>query len=162
MGFAHDVIYGDVPTQTLVKFGDAAEEVALTLRGVREGDGLAHSLLYGGDETEDMMGNFTAISRDLRHIVADVRSGKGTIGALLVDPSVYEDVKMILGNVQRNRTLRALVRYSITRDETAPRVEIRDSTRPPGGTGRGRGSAERGPSGSETGPTSGGTSSATP
>jgi phospholipid/cholesterol/gamma-HCH transport system substrate-binding protein len=46
-----------------------------------------------------------------------VRAGKGTVGALLVDPSVYEDLKMVLGNVERNRALRALVRYSIKKDE---------------------------------------------
>ena len=135
-GFAHELIYGDAPTQTLVQFGQAAEEVALTLRGVREGDGLAHSLLYGGGETEDLMGNLTAISADVRHIVADVRQGKGTVGALLVDPSVYEDLKILLGNVQRNRTLRALVRYSIRRDERSGGVEVDDPTPPRKATGR--------------------------
>jgi phospholipid/cholesterol/gamma-HCH transport system substrate-binding protein len=159
-GFAHDVIYEDSPTQSLVKFGNAAEEVALTLRGVREGNGLAHSLLYGGDETEDVMGNLTAMSADLRQIVADVRAGKGTIGALLVDPSVYEDVKVILGNVQRNRTLRALVRYSIKRDETAPGVEVRDPVPAPDRNGR---AAARGGGNSGSGPASGaGDSSAGP
>ena len=72
------------------------------------------------------MGNINAMSRDLRHIVADVRAGKGTVGALLVDPSVYEDIKMVLGNVDRNKTLRALVRYSIKQDEKAPRVDVAD------------------------------------
>jgi phospholipid/cholesterol/gamma-HCH transport system substrate-binding protein len=71
------------------------------------------------------------MSKDLRHIVADVRAGKGTIGALLVDPSVYEDVKMLLGNVERNKTLRALVRYSIKRDEKAPSVEVVDPSPAP-------------------------------
>jgi phospholipid/cholesterol/gamma-HCH transport system substrate-binding protein len=146
-GFAHDLIYGEAPTRTLVQFGEAAEEVALTLRGVREGDGLAHSLLYGGDETEDLMGNLTAISADVRHIVADVRHGKGTIGALLVDPSVYEDLKILLGNVERNRTLRALVRYSIRRDERSGGAEVRDS-KPSGAAGR--------KARSSTGPASGG------
>jgi phospholipid/cholesterol/gamma-HCH transport system substrate-binding protein len=145
-GFAHDVIYGDTPTKSLAQFGDAAEEVALTLRGVREGNGLAHSLLYGGDETQDVMGNLTAMSSDLRQIVADVRAGKGTIGALLVDPSVYEDVKLLLGNVQRNRTLRALVRYSIKRDEKASGVEARDPKPAPVGEGTATGSGDGAPS----------------
>jgi phospholipid/cholesterol/gamma-HCH transport system substrate-binding protein len=149
-GFAHELIYGDAPTRTLEQFGEAAGEVALTLRGVREGDGLAHSLLYGGDETDDVMGNVTAVSRDLRHIVADIRAGKGTIGALLVDPSVYEDLKIMLGNVQRNRTLRALVRYSIRRDEQAGPVKVRDGKAPSGGatdtkTGPASGSGASGP-----------------
>jgi hypothetical protein len=40
----------------------------------------------------------------------------------LVDPSVYEDLKLVLGNVERNKALRALVRYSIRKDEATPRV----------------------------------------
>ena len=46
-----------------------------------------------------------------------MRQGKGTIGALLVDPTVYEDIKSAVGNVERNEVLRALVRYSIKADE---------------------------------------------
>jgi hypothetical protein len=33
---------------------------------------------------------------------------------------------MVLGNVERNKALRALVRYSIRRDGTPPGVEVRD------------------------------------
>ena len=59
----------------------------------------------------------------LRDIVRGVKQGKGTVGALLVDPSIYEDLKRVLGNVERNSVLRALVRYSIRRDEQAPEVK---------------------------------------
>jgi phospholipid/cholesterol/gamma-HCH transport system substrate-binding protein len=63
----------------------------------------------------------------MKQIVADVKAGKGTLGALLVDPSVYEDLKLVLGNVERNKALRALVRYSIRRDGAQPpTVEVRD------------------------------------
>jgi phospholipid/cholesterol/gamma-HCH transport system substrate-binding protein len=66
------------------------------------------------------------MSTDLRTILDGLREGKGTLGALLVDPSVYEDMKMLLGNVQRNQALRALVRYSIKRDDGNPGVEVVD------------------------------------
>jgi phospholipid/cholesterol/gamma-HCH transport system substrate-binding protein len=125
-GFAHEVIYGEGPNKTLDSFGRAADEVALTLKGVREGNGPAKSLIYGDEGSQQLMTNLNAMSKDLRHIVKDVRSGKGTIGALLVDPSVYEDIKMLLGNVERNRALRALVRYSIQRDEKVQSVQVRD------------------------------------
>lgn len=125
-GFVHEVVYGDGPGKTMNQFGNAADEVALTLRGIREGNGPAKSLIYGDEGSQELMGNLNAMSRDLRHIVADVRKGKGTVGALLVDPSVYEDLKMMLGNVERNKTLRALVRYSIKQDEKAPKVEVTD------------------------------------
>jgi phospholipid/cholesterol/gamma-HCH transport system substrate-binding protein len=62
-------------------------------------------------------------------MVSGMREGKGTLGALMVDPSVYEDLKMLLGNIQRNQALRALVRYSIRRDG-APGVEVVDPEAP--------------------------------
>lgn len=119
-GFAHEVIYGQDGSRALAQVGGAAEELGLTLRGVREGNGLAHSILYGDEGADQLMGNLNQMSGDLRDIVADLKRGKGTLGALLSDPSVYEDVKMLLGNVGRNRSLRALVRYSIQRDEAGP------------------------------------------
>jgi phospholipid/cholesterol/gamma-HCH transport system substrate-binding protein len=125
-GFAHDVVYGEGPSKTMAQFGNAADELALTLKGIRTGNGPAKSLLYGDDKSQELMGNLNAMSRDLRQIVANVRAGKGTVGALLVDPSVYEDIKLVLGNVDRNKALRALVRYSIKQDERSPRVEVTD------------------------------------
>jgi phospholipid/cholesterol/gamma-HCH transport system substrate-binding protein len=130
-GFAHDVIYTDGPSKALAQFGGAAEELTTTLRGVREGNGIARSVIYGDDQSQQVMKNLNDMSVDLRKIVADVRAGKGTVGALLVDPSIYEDIKMVLGNVERNKTLRALVRYSISRDEKTRGVVVRDPTSPP-------------------------------
>jgi len=63
------------------------------------------------------MTNVDAMSDDMRAIVSNIRGGKGTLGALLVDPSIYEDLKTLIGNVDRNQVLRALVRYSIKQDD---------------------------------------------
>lgn len=118
-GFAYDVIYGQGPSKEIAQFGAAAQELATTLKGVRESDSLAHDALYGGKGNgAEAIANVTAMTGDLRAIVADVRKGKGTVGALLVDPSVYEDLKGVLGNVQRNDTLRALGRYWINQDQS--------------------------------------------
>ena len=69
-----------------------------------------------------------AMSDDLREIVANVKAGRGTVGALLVDPSVYEDIKSLVGNVERNQVLRALVRYSIKQnEEQKPHAEVKSS-----------------------------------
>src|SRR5690606_39348048 len=82
--------------------------------------GIADGLRFGGkgsDSAEQMLTNLAAVSRDLTGVTAQIKDGKGTVGALLNDPSVYEDLKVLLGNVQRNQVLRALVRYSIQADE---------------------------------------------
>jgi phospholipid/cholesterol/gamma-HCH transport system substrate-binding protein len=126
-GFAHDVVYGNGPSDAVAQIGRAAGELATTLEGVRKGNGLARSLIYGGDDqTAQLIADLDAVAKDARAIVSGIRNGKGTLGALMVDPSVYEDLKVLLGNVERNKTLRALVRYSIQRDEKVLPVEIRD------------------------------------
>lgn len=127
-GLAHEVIYGESGSTAIEQFGSAAEELALTLQGIREGDGLAHQVLFGGGDanSQKIVEDLAAITGDLRALTRGVREGKGTVGALMVDPSVYEDLKVLLGNVQRNEVLRALVRYSIKQDEQHPKVEVRD------------------------------------
>jgi len=125
-GLAHEVLYGDESSKAVAQFGGAADELRLTLKGVREGNGIARSIIYGDEGSQQMVANLNQMSGDLKQIVADMKSGKGTLGALLVDPSVYEDLKVVLGNVERNKALRALVRYSIRRDGAAPGVEVRD------------------------------------
>jgi phospholipid/cholesterol/gamma-HCH transport system substrate-binding protein len=129
----HEVLYGEDSSKAIAQFGGAADELRVTLKGIREGNGVARSLIYGDDSSQAFMKNLNAASDDIRQITANLRAGKGTIGALLVDPSVYEDLKMVLGNVERNKALRALVRYSIRRDE-ASGTTVRDaSSRPSGG-----------------------------
>jgi phospholipid/cholesterol/gamma-HCH transport system substrate-binding protein len=132
-GLAHEVVYGESGSRALAQVGSAADELGKVLAGVREGDGLAHGLLFGntgagGDSAlgDKVAGDVAAMSSDLRAILGDMRQGKGTLGALLVDPSIYEDLKLLLGNVQRNQALRALVRYSIQRDDGSPGVQVVD------------------------------------
>jgi phospholipid/cholesterol/gamma-HCH transport system substrate-binding protein len=133
-GFAHDVIYDRGMSKTATQLGEAAGEMALTLKGVRDGNGIAKGLLYGDPDQQQIMANLNTMSRDLRDIVSGVKAGRGTVGALLVDPSVYEDMKLLLGNVQRNDVLRALVRYSIKQGENKPSAVVRDPT--PSSSGR--------------------------
>jgi phospholipid/cholesterol/gamma-HCH transport system substrate-binding protein len=153
-GLAHEVLYGDESAKAVSQFGGAADELRLTLKGIREGNGLARSVIYGDEGSQQMMSNLNQMSGDLKQIVADVKSGKGTLGALLVDPSVYEDLKLVLGNVERNKALRALVRYSIRRDGAQPSVEVRDPAPSAVGAakpdGAEKASAEVGASGSVT------------
>ncbi|RYE91964.1 MAG: MCE family protein [Myxococcales bacterium] len=122
-GTAHSLIYDTDANKAVSQIGEAAGEAAIAMRQVREGNGLARGLLYGGPGQEKFAENLTAASGDLRLIMRDIRAGKGTLGGLLVDPSIYEDMKSVLGNVQRNDTLRALVRYSIKQDEK-PRTSL--------------------------------------
>jgi phospholipid/cholesterol/gamma-HCH transport system substrate-binding protein len=56
-------------------------------------------------------------SEELRAMLANVNKGQGTLGRLIVDPSIYDDLKLILGNVERSAALKFLVRYAISNKE---------------------------------------------
>ena len=47
-------------------------------------------------------------------IADDVRAGRGTLGGLLEDPTLYEETKRILVNIERNRVLKAVARFVIS------------------------------------------------
>jgi phospholipid/cholesterol/gamma-HCH transport system substrate-binding protein len=126
-GLAHTVIYDDQLAQGTV---GSVTELNKSLQAIRTGNGLAHSIVYGDDQTQHLMGNVNAMSDDMREIIANMKAGRGTVGALLVDPTVYEDIKSLVGNVERNQVLRALVRYSIKQDEGRPHVDVKRDTRP--------------------------------
>lgn len=124
-GTAHEIVYGQSGTQLVRNLAQASGELAQLLEAVRTGDGTAHDLIYEHD-ADALVDNLTAMSGDLRSIIADIRAGRGTIGGLLVDPSIYEDVKRLVGDLQRNEILRSLVRYSIRQnDEPQPHREAR-------------------------------------
>lgn len=126
-GLVHTLVYDDQlasgTTGTMV-------ELHNSLKALRTGNGLGHAIVYGDDSTQHVMGNVNAMSDDLREIVANVKAGRGTIGALLVDPTVYEDIKSLVGNVERNQVLRALVRYSIKQTEDKPHATVTDNPQP--------------------------------
>jgi phospholipid/cholesterol/gamma-HCH transport system substrate-binding protein len=120
-GLVHELLYSEQSAKSVAQLGDAAEEMKLALKGVREGHGMARSLLYGdgSPDRDRTLAQVSQILTDVHSMLADIRAGKGTLGALLTDPSVYEDLKVLLGNVERNKSLRALVRYSIEQDQAA-------------------------------------------
>ena len=127
-GLVHALVYdeqlGASTTGTMV-------ELNKSLVALRTGNGLGHAFIYGDDSTQHVMSNVSAMSDDLREIVGNVKAGRGTLGGLLVDPSIYEDVKTLVGNVERNQVLRALVRYSIKQNDGRPHAEIKDPAREP-------------------------------
>ncbi|MFO0692044.1 MAG: MlaD family protein [Polyangiales bacterium] len=127
-GSAHRLIYGGEAADAAADIGSAAEEVAQMLRAVREGDGTLHGVVYG-DEGHDLIANLTRASDDVAHITSHVRAGRGTIGGLLVDPSIYEDVKRLVGDLERNDVLRSLVRYSIRRDRPTEEAQVSPESR---------------------------------
>jgi phospholipid/cholesterol/gamma-HCH transport system substrate-binding protein len=102
--------------QVLAKAAGAADEVADLIRKVRSSKGILYTLLEGKGGAE-IVGNLVAASQTIRKLVDKVNAGQGSLGAIIADPTLYEDLKTILGNLRRNRVLRSLIRFAIQRRE---------------------------------------------
>lgn len=122
-GTAHALLYGTEGADAIRNIRDTFGQLNTILTDVREGDGAVNQLIYG-ELGDSFMDNLQNASDDIAFLTKEAREGKGTIGALLTDPSVYEDIKRLVGDLERNDILRALVRYSIRRDESGEPIEV--------------------------------------
>jgi phospholipid/cholesterol/gamma-HCH transport system substrate-binding protein len=91
---------------------------------VKEGQGLIHALIYDSDGSQaiDSLGkvskNLQGASYHFRQITRKIDQGDGTIGALVNDASLFNDMKTLLGKANRNKLVRAVIRHTLkTKDE---------------------------------------------
>jgi phospholipid/cholesterol/gamma-HCH transport system substrate-binding protein len=134
---------------TIDELSETARSLRRIARTVEEGPGSAHELIYGrglaadaraavrsyargGAAVESAAGRASALvdsvapqvehaATDMASVAADVRAGRGTLGGLLVDPTLYEETKRILVNIERNRVLKAVARLVVS-DEGSDKV----------------------------------------
>lgn len=105
----------------------------------RSPDSIAHTLFYdprgkeiisdlaagarsfrsvlGGVDARKVMDNLEKSSEDIRAVTAQIRRGEGTLGALLTDTSIYNDLRSLFGRVNRNVLLRSIVRTTLHENE---------------------------------------------
>jgi phospholipid/cholesterol/gamma-HCH transport system substrate-binding protein len=96
------------------------------LTEVQEGDGLLHAVIYdeggralvtdgsravrvGAEALQDLR----VAAANLKEITTALAEGRGTLGALLHDPTVYEDLSSLLRGAERSWILRGLIRSSV-------------------------------------------------
>jgi phospholipid/cholesterol/gamma-HCH transport system substrate-binding protein len=121
---AHELLFGEQGELTVSEARRLIAAVSTVVEDVKTNEGVLHSLIYQEDKGA-ILGNVNAASGDLRAMVADLRDvvaevkqGKGTVGQLLADPGVYEDLKGLLGDARRSGAVKMLVRYAIEQEET--------------------------------------------
>lgn len=112
-GSLHALIYDKKVAGAITDLGDAADELARLIHDAKTSkDGAVYQLVYGDAKT--LLADLSQSAADIKTITTKIKAGEGTLGAVINDPTVYEDLKEILGNIKRNRVLRELVRLSIS------------------------------------------------
>ncbi|MBI2116909.1 MAG: MCE family protein [candidate division NC10 bacterium] len=122
-GLLHALIYEPQGAELLARLNRTGEELEKLVREAREGKGLIPSLLFdpaGAKVLEEVQAAATALralTADLQVVTTRLRQGEGTIGGLLEDPTVYEDLSALLRGANRSWVLRSLIRA--TREDGA-------------------------------------------
>lgn len=74
-------------------------------------------------KTSNAMAELGGTMKNLRSITDKVKNGEGTVGALLTDASLYEDLKNLIGGANRNNVLKFFVRQAVkSSDEAAAKA----------------------------------------
>lgn len=79
---------------------------------IQKNKGLLNTMVYGdsGTKLDKSLGN-------LEEILRKINSGEGTLGALVNDPTLYEDVKYLMGGAKRSNVLKYFMRSFIESGE---------------------------------------------
>ena len=103
-------------SQTLSSLRQGSDALQKSLTAIEKGNGVLHTLIYDknfGNEFTATMANLSETSANFRDISYSLKGGEGTLGALLIDPSIHDSLKGVLGEAQRSKFIRAAVQYLV-------------------------------------------------
>jgi phospholipid/cholesterol/gamma-HCH transport system substrate-binding protein len=83
---------------------------------IANGQGVLHSLIYDELQEQDIVLEALAAGSKLNSILAKVDSGEGTLGLMVNDPTLYEDLKLLVGGANRSAIVRTMINLSSDQD----------------------------------------------
>jgi phospholipid/cholesterol/gamma-HCH transport system substrate-binding protein len=121
---------GDVEKllQNLTKL---SHNLVLLTNDVRREKGILNELIYGNSGPE-----LAAATKSLSGILRKINEGHGSLGGLVNDPSVYEDLKALMGGAKRSAILRYFLKGWVDDGAaTAPKADRQAPKRNDDGNG---------------------------
>lgn len=121
-GVLHALVYaekGDDSSKSFSKafdeIGEAAKTVNELMIEVKNGKGILHTLLYG-ETPEDFDKVFVKLNEAVTHFKEAseaLASGRGTLGALIIDPSLYDNLVEVTDEAKRSFLIRQAIRSTL-------------------------------------------------
>jgi phospholipid/cholesterol/gamma-HCH transport system substrate-binding protein len=112
-GLLHSLVYDTYSGGGVKSIEHSLATLENLLVEVKDGEGILHSLIYDSPRDQDLVMEALEAGARLNSILAKVDRGEGTLGLLVSDPSLYEDLKTLLGGAQRSAVVRSLIRMSV-------------------------------------------------
>lgn len=125
-----------VRDNVLVNVAKTSAAFADISSNIKDGDGLLHELVYSKEHATNIMSSISEASISVKDAAGQAKeaitklnsaseslqsaghalsSGEGTIGALLIDPSLYENLVEVTDEAKRSFLLRSAIRSSLNK-----------------------------------------------
>lgn len=110
-GLLHALVYEKRSGNILKELSETAaalQRLSNLMTKFQDQKGLAH-VLFADPRAEAIMADLEQTSKDLKLVSSRLAKGEGTLGALIDDPTLYEDLASLLRGANRSQTLRNLI-----------------------------------------------------
>lgn len=126
-GLIHSLLYsktGDATVQqilaTLRDISDASKGVSSVASAASSENGLLHDVLYTpvkpgsvANRIEEVLTALAAVASNLQSTSNALAYGSGSLGALIIDPTLYDNLVEVTGDAKRSFLLRQAIRTSL-------------------------------------------------
>lgn len=137
---------GQSATDLMTQVREVVTKVSTLVDAAKQGEGVLHALLYdpqgaelmrdlgasvrtirrltarvdrqaAGEGIGSVLDNLEQASQDLRVVTGQIRRGEGTLGALLTDNAIYNDLRSLFGRANRSVVLKSVIRSMLRERE---------------------------------------------
>jgi phospholipid/cholesterol/gamma-HCH transport system substrate-binding protein len=119
-GLIHSLIFDSYDGRDGEALSRSLASLETILEEVRTGEGLLNTLIYAEVDQEGILEGALEATSKLNRVLDKVDQGDGTLGLLLNDPTVYEDLKLLLGGAQRSTLMRSMIQMAVEQGEEPP------------------------------------------
>jgi phospholipid/cholesterol/gamma-HCH transport system substrate-binding protein len=109
-GLLHRLVYERYEGNAVRDLEGSLASLDGILREVEQGDGVLHSLIYDDPREQHVVREALEAGARLNSILGKIDRGEGTLGLMLNDPTLYEEVKLLVGGANRSTLVRSLVK----------------------------------------------------
>ena len=121
-GIIHALVYEPHGKETVAALSSAAQKIATLSEGlnaiaseIQTGEGVVHDLIYNKSPhgLQEVMDNLHKTVENLNKASLALSQGSGTLGALLVDPQLYDNLVEVTDGAKRSFILREAIKSSL-------------------------------------------------
>ena len=108
-GLLHSLVYDQYEGGGIESIERSLAYLEDILDEIRDGQGIFHSLIFQDQEDQDLVAELVSAATRLNSVLEKIDDGDGSLGLLVNDPTVYDDLKLLLNGAQRSLVLRSLI-----------------------------------------------------